>query len=60
MRRQPAAVERIISRRFEADQIGAPKIEPALNDVLQAALSSFPTESAPAEIEESAEQQVNR
>lgn len=29
VRRQPAAVERIIARRFDADQIGAPTIAPA-------------------------------
>ena len=29
VRRQPNAVERIISRRFDADQIDAPTIEPA-------------------------------
>lgn len=29
VRRQPAAVERIIGRQFEADQIDAPTIEPA-------------------------------
>ncbi|MGF2949085.1 type II toxin-antitoxin system VapB family antitoxin [Microbacterium alcoholitolerans] len=28
VRRQPAAVERIIGRRFEADQIDAPTIDP--------------------------------
>lgn len=29
VRRQPAAVERIIGRRFEADQIDAPTVDPS-------------------------------
>jgi len=31
VRSQPAAVERIIARRFEADQIDAPTISPAVH-----------------------------
>lgn len=33
VRRQPAAVERIIGRRFEADQIDAPTVAPAASSV---------------------------
>ena len=33
VRRQPAAVDRIIGRRFDADQIDAPNVTPAPNAV---------------------------
>lgn len=39
VRRQPSAVERIISRRFEPDQIDAPTIAPALAPTVTPATS---------------------
>ncbi|MGG7466447.1 type II toxin-antitoxin system VapB family antitoxin [Plantibacter sp. YIM 135347] len=35
VRRQPAAVERIIGRRFDADQLNAPTITPAAGSATQ-------------------------